>query len=128
MIAALFLVAALQPPSPATLDDPQETACYAETQSQKGVERCAHEALTRAESSMALFWRNTLAEYGNDNPRSMKLLKMAQADWLKYRRAWCDVVAHDNHGSNPTTNADCLARLTRERTQAIMKLIQGTNE
>ena len=128
MIAGLLLVAALQAPSPATLDDPQETACYAETQPQKGAERCAHEALTRAESSMALFWRSTLAEYGNNNPRSTKLLKMAQGDWLKYRRAWCDVVAHDNHGSNPSTNAGCQAKLTRERTQAIKELIQGTNE
>jgi len=128
MIVGLLFVAAFQAPSPATLDDPQETACYAEAQSPKGAERCAREALARAESSMDLFWRNALAEYGNNNPRSSKLLKMAQGDWLKYRRAWCDVVAHDNHGSNPSTNAGCQAKLTRQRTQAILELIQGTNE
>ena len=128
MIAALFLVASMQPASQSVLSDPEEIACYSENHSQKGVETCAKEALERAENSFRLFWRNTLPEYGNDNPRTTKLLKESQANWLKYRDAWCDVVAHDNHGALPMTVWTCKAKLTRERTAAVLDLIAGTNE
>ena len=128
MIAALIVASALQPLPATALDDPLETACHASSRSINAKERCEVEALRRAEDNMAFYWRNTLAEYGKDNPRSTSLLKKAQADWLNYRRAWCDVVARDNHGSNPSSSSACMLKLTRQRTQAILELIQGTNE
>ena len=124
----LFLAAALQPASQSVLNDPEEIACYSKNRAPKSQESCAKKALERAESRLSLFWRNTLAEYGGDNRRTTKLLKESQANWLKYRDAWCDVVAHDNHGAIPMTMWTCKAKLTRERTGAVLDLIAGTNE
>ena len=125
---SLVLAAALQPLSQSVLNDQEEIACYAQNQPESGVEICAKEALQRAENALSLYWRNTLAEYGNDNPNTTKLLQESQANWLKYRDAWCDVVAHDNHGAIPMTVWTCKAKLTRERTGVILDLIAGTNE
>ena len=126
MIAVLVAAAAMQPSAP--VDDQQELACYQHGASEKARERCDKEALQRAEQELGVFWDNTLAEYDRSYPTSRKLLIGAQANWLKYRDAWCDVVARDNHGSNPSTKAACQARLTRQRTQVIKDLIEGTNE
>src|SRR5690242_2327880 len=62
--------------------------------------RMSSGALPRLLRGQKTKWRCSgvipLPNMGTTHPRSTKLLKQAQADWLNYRNRWCDVVGRDN--------------------------------
>jgi uncharacterized protein YecT (DUF1311 family) len=107
-------------------DDPAETICYEQNQSQQGMNACAAEALDRADSALDAEWAKVLALHGDDSDATTLLLD-GQSAWMKYRDAQCEIEAFEERGGSiwPLINAGCLARLSRERTAQLIQLLQS---
>ena len=122
MIAAMLLAAALQ----AAATDPLETACYERDQSQQGMNRCAGEALQRAEKDMDAQLAKLLEDY-RDDAEGKKLLVKWQRAWLAYRDTECEVAAMGSLGGSiwPMEVAMCAADMTRKRTGELAAMIES---
>jgi uncharacterized protein YecT (DUF1311 family) len=122
IVALLIALAGMQ----AAADDPIETACYKQDESQQGMNRCAGEAYERADTALNAQWQKVIARY-SDDAEAKALLLNGQREWLKYRDAQCEIAAFDNRGGSiwPLINSGCLARLTRERAAELADLLAG---
>ena len=121
ILALLFLAAQAQ----AALDDPVETACYASDFSQQAMNRCAGEALERADKALNAEWAKVMA--GDGKGEDDKLMLEAQRAWIKYRDAHCEAAAYDSKGGSiwPLLVSGCMAELTRRRTRELVAMREG---
>lgn len=62
-----------------------------------------------------------------DAPSAEDLLRIAQRAWIPYRDAVCESAAAPYYGGSiqPQIHMSCLARMTRDRTQALADLMNG---
>ena len=123
MIAALLISAVA---CSRNADDPLETACFERDQSQQGMNRCAGEALQRAEKDMDAQWAKLLEDY-RDDADATKLLVEWQRAWLGYRDAECEVAAMGSRGGSiwPMEVAMCAADMTRKRTRELAAMVES---
>ena len=107
--------------------------------SQFSADECAGNASGRADAAMNAQWKLTLAaEHQRDKdftaiPRSDKrpsdadALLASQRAWLKFRDAECEVEAYAARGGSmePQLSAECVARVTAERTKQLAAIAKG---
>jgi uncharacterized protein YecT (DUF1311 family) len=121
ILALLFFAAQAQP----ALDDPVENACYQADFSQQAMNRCAGEALERADKALNAEWAKVMA--GDGKGEDDKLMRDAQRAWIKYRDAHCEAAAFDSKGGSiwPLLVSGCRAELTRRRTRELVAMREG---
>lgn len=104
-------------------------------QSQTDMNICSDRGASRADAAMNVQWRNTLAAMHKEDvdargdrsraagPGYANALLASQRTWLAYRDAQCRMEGYAAKGGSmqPMLVAQCLDRLTRERTDRLAR-------
>jgi uncharacterized protein YecT (DUF1311 family) len=109
----------------------------ANPQTQTDMTLCAGMASTQADAALNAQWRRTLANFHKmdvsaaaegpqTGPSYADALLASQRTWLQFRDAQCQVEGYEARGGSmqPQLVADCLARLTTERTKQLRLMAQ----
>ena len=124
ILAALLLsVPAAPPPLDCTSLD-----------TQAAMNACSHRAFESADAALNVVWNDVRAiakrrdasmQDEDDQPGYWDTLLKAQRAWLTYRDAHCRFASYDARGGSlqPTLINDCMADLTKARTQRLRGLL-----
>ena len=116
----------------------QALSC-AHPQTQTDITQCAGEAQARADVAMNAQWKLTLAAMHkrdkdaagdppvDNQPSYADALLAAQRAWLQFRDTECHLEGYAARGGTleSTLHADCVRRLTSERTKQLVAIVKG---